>query len=133
MSLLIGIHVQKTLAADADVVARVNNRIYPKAIPEGASAFPFIVYGMSGIDEAGTKDGNEDSIGVAIMCVAKTYEEAALTANAVRYALEGKRAAYNEYKFDVRDCMLNAVGDDYLEDLPAYAVTINMNFWTQDY
>lgn len=133
MSLLIGIHVQEVLNATEALTAKTGDRIYPLVIPESAPEYPFIVFQASGISEVeGTKDGNvEDAVTVSIAVVSKAYGEAVRLAHVARYALEGKAAQYEE--FEVEDCTLVGSSEEYLDEIAAFAVTLNVEFRTSDY
>lgn len=131
MSILIGLHIKRTLEKDADVTKFVQNRIYPLVVPQGVETYPFICYDVSGASGDDTKDGVVDDVAtVNIAVIAKTYEDAIILGNSVRYALEGKTAEYAE--LDVTECMNMAYNDEYIEALDAYAVNLSMDFRTED-
>lgn len=131
MSILIGLHIRRTLERNADVTKFVQNRIYPLVVPQGVETYPFICYDVSGASGDDTKDGVVDDVAtVNIAVIAKTYEDAIILGNSVRYALEGKAAEYAE--LDVTECMNMAYNDEYIEALDAYAVNLSMDFRTED-
>ena len=131
MSILIGLHIRRTLEKNADVTKFVQNRIYPLVVPQGVETYPFICYDVSGASGDDTKDGVVDDVAtVNIAVIAKTYEDAIILGNSVRYALEGKTAEYAE--MDVTECMNMAYNDEYIEALDAYAVNLSMDFRTED-
>lgn len=131
MSILIGLHIRRTLERNADVTKFVQNRIYPLVVPQGVETYPFICYDVSGASGDDTKDGVVDDVAtVNIAVIAKTYEDAIILGNSVRYALEGKTAEYAE--LDVTECMNMAYNDEYIEALDAYAVNLSMDFRTED-
>lgn len=131
MSILIGLHIRRALERDADVTGFVENRIYPLVVPQGVETYPFICYDVSGGSGDDTKDGVVDDVAtVNIAVIAKTYEDAIILGNSVRYALEGKTAEYAE--LDVTECMNMAYNDEYIEALDAYAVNLSMDFRTED-
>lgn len=131
MSILIGLHIRRALEMDADVTGFVENRIYPLVVPQGVETYPFICYDVSGGSGDDTKDGVVDDVAtVNIAVIAKTYEDAIILGNSVRYALEGKTAEYAE--LDVTECMNMAYNDEYIEALDAYAVNLSMDFRTED-
>ena len=91
MSILIGLHIRRTLEKNTDVTKFVKNRIYPLVVPQGVETYPFICYDVSGASGDETKDGVVDDMAtVNIAVIAKTYEEAIVLGNSVRYALDGK-------------------------------------------
>lgn len=131
MSILIGLHIKRTLERNTDVTKFVQNRIYPLVVPQGVETYPFICYDVSGASGDDTKDGVVDDVAtVNIAVIAKTYEDSIILGNSVRYALEGKTAEYAE--LDVTECMNMAYNDEYIEALDAYAVNLSMDFRTED-
>lgn len=131
MSILIGLHIKRTLEADADVTRLAGNRIYPIVVPQGVDTYPFICYDVSGASGDDTKDGVVDDIATVSMAViAKTYEDAIVLGNSVRKAFDGKTAEYDE--FEVEDCMNISYNDEYIEALDAYAINLGIDFKTTD-
>ena len=132
MSILIGLHIKKVLGQNRDVVERVGNRIYPLVIPQGVDTYPFICYDMSGGTGEQTKDGVLDDVAtVNIAVIAKTYEEAIIIGQAVRYSLEGSEAEYE--RFAVTECSNVTYNDEYVEAIDADAMNLSMDFRTVDY
>lgn len=132
MSILIGLHIKKVLEQNQDVVRRVGNRIYPLVIPQGVENYPFICYDMTGGTGEQTKDGVLDDVAtVNVSVIAKTYEEAIIIGNAVRYSFEGVTAKYE--RFEVTECSNVTYNDEYVEVIDAYAMNLSMDFRTIDY
>jgi hypothetical protein len=132
MSILIGLHIKRVLEQEEAVTRYVGNRIFPVVAPLGVEAFPFIGYDMTGGTGDSTKDGTIDDVAsVRLSVVAKSYEEAILIGNAVRYAFEGKTAVYEE--FAVTECANVTYNDEYIDDFGAYALDLNIDFRTEDY
>lgn len=132
MSLLVGYHIKEVLTHDTSLTEDVDNRIYPLVIPQGAPAYPFIVFRSDGISTDGTKDGNaEDSVNASVIVIAKEYMKAIQLANKVRYDLEGVPSVYDD--FQVNDCVVTGSYEEFLLDIDAVAVTINFNLRTLDY
>ena len=132
MSILIGLHIKRVLEQEEAVTRYVGNRIFPVVAPLGVEAFPFIGYDMTGGTGDSTKDGTTDDVAsVRLSVVAKSYEEAILIGNAVRYAFEGKTAVYEE--FAVTECANVTYNDEYIDDYGAYALDLNIDFRTEDY
>lgn len=131
MSILIGLHIRRTLEKNSDVTKFVKNRIYPLVVPQGVETYPFICYDVSGASGDETKDGVVDDMAtVNIAVIAKTYEEAIVLGNSVRYALDGKSSEYDE--FAVTECMNISYNDEYIDALDAYAVNLSIDFRTED-
>lgn len=132
MSILIGLHIKRVLEQEEAVTRYVMNRIFPVVAPLGVDDFPFVGYDMSGGTGDSTKDGTtDDVVTVQISVVAKSYEEAILIGNAVRYAFEGKTAVYEE--FAVTECANVTYNDEYFDNIEAYALNLNIDFRTEDY
>lgn len=132
MSILIGLHIKRVLEQEEAVTRYVGNRIFPVVAPLGVDDFPFVGYDMSGGTGDSTKDGTtDDVVTVQISVVAKSYEEAILIGNAVRYAFEGKTAVYEE--FAVTECANVTYNDEYFDNIEAYALNLNIDFRTEDY
>ena len=132
MSILIGLHIKRVLEQEEAVTRYVGNRIFPVVAPLGVDDFPFVGYDMAGGTGDSTKDGTTDDVAsVRLSVVAKSYEEAILIGNAVRYAFEGKTAVYEE--FAVTECANVTYNDEYIDDFGAYALDLNIDFRTEDY
>lgn len=132
MSVLIGLHIKRALERVEAVTGYVGNRIFPLVVPQGVETYPFICYDMNGGKGGSTKDGTvDDAASVNVAVVAKTYEEAILIGNAVRYALDGYCPKYNE--FAVKNTGNIMYNDEYVEAIDAYAVNISVDFKTIDY
>lgn len=130
MSILLGLHIKRTLENDAKVKSFVGNRIFPLAYPQGVDTFPFICYNMNGQQGAKTKDGPvNDTASVSLEVVSKNYEEALNLANLVRYDFENKGKKYTEFEAENVGVTYN---DEYVEDLDAYRVNMILDFKTKD-
>lgn len=130
MSILLGLHIKRTLENNAKVKSFVGNRIFPLAYPQGVDKFPFICYNMNGQQGAKTKDGQvNDTASVSLEVVSKNYEEALNLANLVRYAFENKGEKYTEFEAENIGVTYN---DEYVEDLDAYRVNMILDFKTKD-
>lgn len=130
MSILLGLHIKRTLGNNAKVKSFVGNRIFPLAYPQGVDTFPFICYNMNGQQGAKTKDGPvNDTASVSLEVVSKNYEEALNLANLVRYAFENKGEKYTEFEAENVGVTYN---DEYVEDLDAYRVNMILDFKTKD-
>lgn len=129
MSILLGLHIKRTLENNAKVKSFVGNRIFPLAYPQGVDTFPFICYNMNGQQGAKTKDGPvNDTASVSLEVVSKNYEEALKLANLVRYAFENKGEKYTEFEAENVGVTYN---DEYVEDLDAYRVNMILDFKTK--
>ena len=130
MSILLGLHIKRTLENNAKVKSFVGNRIFPLAYPQGVDTFPFICYNMNGQQGTKTKDGPvNDTASISLEVVSKNYEEALNLANLVRYAFENKGEKYTEFEAENIGVTYN---DEYVEDLDAYRVNMILDFKTKD-
>ena len=130
MSILLGLHIKRTLEGNEQVKSFVGNRIFPLAFPQGVETFPFICYDMNGQQGTKTKDGPvNDSTSISLAVVSKNYEESLILANLVRYAFENKGATYAEFEAENVGVTYN---DEYVEAVDAYAVNMMLDFKTKD-
>ena len=131
MSVLIGLHIKRTLEKIPDVVKMVSNRIYPIVVPQGVETYPFICYDMTGGSGDSTKDGAVDDVAtVTIAILAKKYEDAIKIGNAGRYARDGYCPAYDEFKITKTGNIV--YNDEYVEAIDAYSLNISVDFRTID-
>jgi hypothetical protein len=131
MSILIGLHIKRVLGGNKDVVKFVDDRIFPIAVPNGVSQFPFICYDTNGTSGQSTKDGFvNDMASVGISVIGKNYEEVIVIGNLIRRAFERKRVKYEE--FEVIDCMNIVYNDEYIADIDSYSLNLSMDFKTKD-
>ena len=132
MSVLIGLHIKRTLESNPDVVKLVSNRIYPIVVPQGVETYPFICYDMTGASGDSTKDGAVDDVAtVSISVLSKRYEDVILIGNAVRYALEGYCPKYEEFIITKTGNIV--YNDEYVEAIDAYSLNISIDFRTIDF
>ncbi len=96
MSLQIGKAIYDILHSNTDIVAKLQDKIFP-LISEQNTTFPFIVYKRTGIIPAYTKDrySANDSVTVEIVVASEKYNESVEIADLVRLALEGKKGTYS--------------------------------------
>lgn len=131
MSILIGLHISRTLNANNAIRDRIGNRLYPLVVPLGVDNFPYIVYDTTGSAGDETKDGFvEDTVTVQLSVVAKGYRETLELAQLVRYEIEGKKADYEE--FSVKQDGIVQYNDEYIEQFDSYAVNLIFGFKTID-
>lgn len=94
MSLLIGKHIYNALTEDAFVNNIIEGRVFPLAIPEGAS-YPYVVFSDINVIGDYSKDGwISDTTQVTVMCVSDKYESAADLSENVRITLEQGEKEY---------------------------------------
>ena len=128
MSVLIGLHIKRTLERDEAVKKLIGSRVFPLAMAQGVETFPFVCYDTNGQAAQTTKDGPvNDASTVSMAVVSKGYEEALNIANAVRTAFENKREDYPEY---LVECVGVSYNDEYVDALDAFAVNLNLDFRT---
>ena len=85
----IGKSIYNILANTANVSALVGTRIFPNVAPQ-TTAFPFIIYDVTGVEPTNTKDGVStlDTNDVMISVYSNTYSEASSLAQLVRIAMD---------------------------------------------
>ena len=131
MSILIGLHIARALSRDSKVTEKVGERIFPLVERQGVEKYPYIMYDTNGGSGEGTKDGNVyDTASVGISVVAKSYAEALVIGNAVRYALDGYCPEYDEFK--VRSAGNIVYNDEYYGDLDVFLLNMSIEFKTID-
>jgi len=93
--MLVGKAIYSLLSDDAAVDAIISDRIYPN-VAKQSSAFPFVVYTVTGDNPTDTKDGVSplDENAVLILCYSQTYSQASDLADKVRTALDRKDGTY---------------------------------------
>lgn len=131
MSILVGLHIARALARDPQLTEKVGDRIFPLVERQGVERFPYIMYDTSGGSGAVTKDGVvHDVATVGISVIAKSYAEALIIGNMVRYALDGYCPTYEEFKV----CSTSNIvyNDEYYGDLDAFSLNLSIDFKTLD-
>lgn len=129
MSLQIGKAIYDILHSNTDIVAKLQDKIFP-LISEQGTTFPFIVYRRTGIIPAYTKDrySVNDSVTVEIIVASEKYNESVEIADLVRLALEGKRGTYSNIW--IEDIRIVSADEDFMED--TFIQTITFNITTND-
>ena len=92
----IGKAIYNILVNDSDVNALVSGRILPN-VARTTTAFPFIIYQVTGQNPTQDKDGPStlDTDSVMISIYSGTYAEATNLSNKVRIALERTSGTFN--------------------------------------
>ena len=85
----IGKSIYNILSTTGNVSALVGTRIFPNVAPQ-TTAFPFIIYDVTGVEPTNTKDGVStlDTNNVMISVYSNTYSEASSLAQLVRIAMD---------------------------------------------
>ena len=85
----IGLGVYNILSNNSDVTDLVSTRIYPN-VARQSSAFPFLVYQVTGDEPTDTKDVPSvlDTNSVEVICYSESYIQASDLADKVRTALD---------------------------------------------
>ena len=93
--MLVGKAIYSILSDNAAVDALISDRIYPN-VAKQTSAFPFVVYQVTGDDPTDTKDGVSplDENAILVMCFSQTYTQASDLADKVRIALDRVDGTY---------------------------------------
>lgn len=118
----IGKHIVTVLES----VQGLSGKVYALIAPQGAK-FPYVVYRRTGTSVEYTNDGSAtDTTAVTLLVIGKDYATAASLAEDVRKALECVPRTYDG--FNVADCEVTNVSDEYVEDQDCYAVQIGLSF-----
>lgn len=125
MSLQIGKAIYQILHSNEDVVAKLQDKIFP-LIADINTTFPFIVYKRTGIIPAYTKDrySVNDTVTVEIIIASDKYNDAVEIASLVRVALQGKKRTYSN--IEIEDIRLVSADEDFIEDTFIQTLTFNI-------
>lgn len=112
MSLQVGKVIYNILSGDANIVDRVESKIYP-LVADIDTTFPFIVYRRTKVVPAESKDRQtyDKDIYVEIIVASDKYEEGVEIADLVRSTLQK-----GNYK-DIREIRLSDADEEYKEDV----------------
>lgn len=115
MSLQVGKAIYHILHNDADVVARVENKIFPLVANE-STTFPFIIYKRTGLESATSKDRFifKETATVEVIVASDKYNESVEIANLVKEALEGKQGIYSD--IDIIDVRMTNTDENFIQD-----------------
>ncbi|MBC8266369.1 MAG: DUF3168 domain-containing protein [Flavobacteriales bacterium] len=93
--MLVGKAIYNILSNNAGVTAIASTRIYPN-VAKQTSAFPFVIYSITGDAPTDTKDGVSplDENNALILCYSQSYSEASDLADKVRTALDRVDGTY---------------------------------------
>ena len=85
----IGKSIYNILSSDTTITNIVSTRIFPNVAPQ-TTAFPFIIYDVTGVTPNDTKEGPStlDTNDVMISCYCETYNEASDLAQKIRVAMD---------------------------------------------
>tara|TARA_R110000822_G_scaffold187542_2_gene326309 strand:+ start:494 stop:904 length:411 start_codon:yes stop_codon:yes gene_type:complete len=85
----IGLSIYNILSTTANISSLVGNRIFPNVAAQ-TTAFPFIIYDVTGVQPTNTKDGVStlDTNDIMISVYSNTYSEASSLAQLVRIAMD---------------------------------------------
>lgn len=124
MSLSIAIHINKQLAASAELKEKVGDRFYPVSVKSDVQA-PFIVYERDSVQPNGTKDGTDgDTVAVNVYVFAETYMESVEIAELVRDTLDGSSGSYTT--FEVDECDFTDAAETYEDGIYAQQLVFNL-------
>lgn len=125
MSLQIGKAIYEILHSNTEIVAKLNDKIFP-LIADINTTFPFIVYKRTGIIPAYTKDrySANDTVTVEIIIASDKYNDAVEIASLVRVALQGKKGTFSN--IEIEDIRLVSADEDFIEDTFIQTLTFNI-------
>lgn len=113
------------LTADAGVSAVIGNRLYPLAIPQGAT-LPAAAYQRISYRNLLAHDGvtNYATVRVQITCTADTYDSAKSASEAIRQACDGYSGVMGAYT--VHECEIVTMLDGYNQDTDRHTVRLDV-------
>ena len=114
MRLQLGKAINALLSANADITAKVGNRIYP-LVSKVDCDFPFIVYQRMAVLPTYTKDALvSEEQNYSITVLSATYAESVELADAVRDAMELESGTFAGQR--IRIVRLTSVNERWLND-----------------
>ena len=121
MNLQVGKAIFSILSNDADLVEKVENKIYP-LIADVNTTFPFIVYRRNGIEPLNSKDRFtiNTTTYISIVVAADKYDESIEIAERIIKALS--KGTYQ----GIMDISLVDADEDYIDDTFILTLTYNI-------
>jgi|WetSurMetagenome_2_1015567.scaffolds.fasta_scaffold39146_5 hypothetical protein len=117
--LAIGTVINSLLSANTDLVAIVDDKIFPLMAAQDTT-FPFIAYTRKDVEPQYTKDiYTGDKITMEIVAAAKNEEEAVNIANLIRDTVDNVKGLYNG--INIRKVRMTHAYEDYFDENNAYA------------
>lgn len=110
------------------LTAKCEDRIYP-VIAEQGTRTPYVVYSRSISNDIDSKDvGYQDSATVDITCVAETYDDSLVLAEAVLTAMQQRRIESDAVEGIVATAVtLQDLSEDYVDDCYVQNLTFRMS------
>lgn len=110
--LSIGLYINEKLGNTPDLITLVGEKVFPISTQKEVT-FPFVVYQRSGLTSTYTKDFlSDDTVSVSFIVASDKYFQSVEIAEALRIALEGKRAK----KYGIIETKLVSANEDLIED-----------------
>lgn len=121
MNLQVGKAIFSILSNDADLVEKVENKIYP-LIADVNTTFPFIVYRRNGIEPLNSKDRFtiNTTTYISIVVASDKYDESVEIAERIIKALS--KGTYQ----GIMDISLVDADEDYIDDTFIQTLTFNI-------
>ena len=124
-----------SLLSESESVSAVSGKVYP-VVSEADAPLPYICYRRAGFEARPAKDvPGADAVTVEILCYAATYAHGIRMAEAVRDALDGVQATFEDpdtgelltaRSIDLSDASEGWADDAYFQSL-TFTVRINNN------
>lgn len=109
--LSIGLYINEKLGSTPDLTALVGEKVFPISTQKEV-AFPFVVYQRGGLTSTYTKDFlSGDIVSISFIIASDEYFQSVEIAEALRAALEGKRAK----KYSITETKLVSANEDIVE------------------
>lgn len=110
--LSIGLYINEKLGSTPDLTALVGEKVFPISTQKEV-AFPFVVYQRGGLTSTYTKDFlSGDIVSISFIIASDEYFQSVEIAEALRAALEGKRAK----KYGISETKLVSANEDMIEN-----------------
>lgn len=98
--------------------------VFP-TVSERDAILPYISYQRTGMSQQGVKTGmGADTAQITVTCYATEYEESLEIAEAVRAALDGKQATYEDMR--MRSCIMDGSSEGWADDAYIQELVFNV-------
>lgn len=98
--------------------------VFPTVL-EKEAILPYISYQRTGMSQQAVKTGQgADAAQITVNCYAAEYEESLLIAEAVRAALDGRQATYEDMR--MRSCTLEGSSEEWADDAYIQELVFNV-------
>ena len=119
-----GYIIASILSSDETLLGLGITDVFPTVL-EKEAVLPYISYQRTGMSQQTVKTGmGADTAQITISCFAAEYEDSLEIAEAVRAALDGKQATYEDMR--MRSCFLDGGSEDWADDAYIQELVFNV-------